>query len=281
VIKNLFSIFMFFLTLVFVIPGPAYCNQYPLWEVGLGGVFLYMPDYRGADEYRGYAFPFPYVIYRGDRFKIDRDGIRSLLFQTDRLKLDFSLNGTVPVDSTKNKARQGMPNLDPTFEIGPSLQVLLDEGRETGYKVYLNFPVRVVFSTDFIRVFHQGWTFSPGLNIDVFERGGRRRWDLGMGIGPVFGDQAFHDYFYRVDRSYATADRPAYSPQGGYGGLQLSTYLSRAFNKFRVTLFARANYLDGAVFSDSPLVKNNFSILAGISIAYFFWESQTRVEANR
>jgi MipA family protein len=280
-IKILSSFFVFSLALVLFIPGPAYCNQYPLWEAGLGGVFLYMPDYRGADEYRGYAFPFPYVIYRGDRFKIDREGIRSLLFQTDRLKLDFSLNGTVPVDSTKNKARQGMPNLDPTFEIGPSLEALLDENKEKGYKIYLTFPVRAVFSTDFFRVFHQGWTFSPALNIDVFERGARRRWDLGMGIGPVFGDQAFHEYFYRVDRGYATADRPAYSPRTGYGGLQLTTYLGRTFNKLRVNLFARANYLNGAVFSDSPLVKTNFSILVGFSIAYLFWESQTLVEANR
>ena len=38
---------------------------------------------------------------------------------------------------------------------------------------------------------------------------------------------------------------------------------------------------NGAVFSDSPLVKTSISILAGFSISYFFWESQTLVEAEK
>lgn len=259
----------------------GYGKQYPLWEAGLGGGFLYMPDYRGADESRGYAFPFPYVTYRGEILKIDRESIRGLLFKTDRLKLDFSLNGSVPVDSSKNKARQGMPSLDPTFEIGPSLEVLIAENREKGYKVSFNFPGRAVFSTDLLHVNHQGWTFSPRLNMALFERGTRRGWTLGMGFGPVFGDQTFHDYYYRVDRAFATPTRPAYSTQGGYGGLQLSASLGKNFNKFRLNLFTRSDFLNGAVFSGSPLVKTNTSILAGFIISCFFWESQTLVEAEK
>ncbi len=279
--KQLSSFFLFILILIFSISGTGYCKQLPLWEAGFGGVILTMPDYRGAGESRGYIFPFPYVIYRGDLLKIDRESIRGLLFKTDRLKLDFSLNGSVPVDSSKNKARQGMPNLDPSFEIGPSLEVLVAEDKKKGYKVSMNFPVRAVFSTDFFRLFHQGWTFSPRVNIDFFERETTRGWDLGMGVGPVFGDQTFHDYFYRVDQTYATADRSAYSPQGGYGGLQMTAYLGKNFNKLRMNLFVRADYLNGAVFSDSPLVKNNTSILAGFTISYFFWESKTLVEAEK
>lgn len=240
-----------------------------------------MPDYRGADESRGYAFPFPYVIYRGETLKIDRGSIRGLLFKTDRLKLDFSLNGSVPVDSSKNTARQGMPNLDPTFEIGPSLEVMIAENKEKGYKVSFVFPGRVVFSTDFLRVIHQGLTFSPRLNMDLFEKGTKRGWNLGAGFGPVFGDQTFHDYYYRVDQVYATLDRPAYSAQGGYGGLQLSASLGKNFNAFRLNLFARADFLNGAVFSDSPLVKTNTSILTGFTISYFLWESKTLVETEK
>jgi len=279
--KHLFFIIILWLILFSFIPGQACCEQAPLWEAGLGGGFLYMPDYRGADESRKYAFPFPYIIYRGETLKIDRESIRGLLFKTDRLKLDFSLNGSVPVDSSKNKARQGMPNLDPTFEIGPSLEVLMAENKEKGYKVSFNFPGRAVFSTDLLHVIHQGWTFSPCLNLDVFERGTRRGWNLGMGFGLVFGDQTFHDYYYRVDQAYATPARPAYSATGGYGGLQLSASLGKDFNKFRLNLFARADLLNGAVFSDSPLVKTSISILAGFSISYFFWESQTLVEAEK
>jgi len=279
--KQLFSFFIFSVILVFSIPGPTYCKQLPLWEAGFGGAFLYMPDYRGSDESRAYALPFPYVTYRGEIFKIDRESITGLLFKTNRMKLVFSPYGSVPVDSSKNKARQGMPNLDPTFEIGPSLEIIMFEDKERGYNVTFNLPVRAVFPTDFLHLIHQGWTFSPRLNIDWFERGPRRGWNFGMAIGSVFGDQTFHDYYYRVDKVYATADRPAYSPQGGYSGLQLSASLGKYFNKLWMGLFARADFLNDSVFSDSPLVKTKTSILAGFAISYFFWESKTLVESEK
>ncbi|MBA4394378.1 MAG: MipA/OmpV family protein, partial [Desulfobacca sp.] len=75
-IKHIFLSIALFLSLALFIPGPAHCKQYPLWEAGLGGVFLYMPDYRGSDESRGHVFAFPYMIYRGDWLKIDRESIR-------------------------------------------------------------------------------------------------------------------------------------------------------------------------------------------------------------
>jgi MipA family protein len=174
-----------------------------------------------------------------------------------------------------------MPNLDPTFEIGPSLEVMIAEDKEKGYRLSFDLPIRVVFSTDFIHVIHQGWTFSPSLNFDVFERGTRRGWNLGMGFGPVFGDQTFHNYYYRVDPAFATPERPAYSATGGYGGLQLTASVGKNFNKFRLNLFTRADFLNGAVFSDSPLVKTSTSILTGFTISYFFWESKTLVEAEK
>jgi MipA family protein len=278
--KHHFIIILWFLLFSWI-PGQACCEPLPLWEAGLGVGLLSMPDYRGSDESRGYVFPFPYIIYRGEMLKIDRDSIRGLFFKADRLKLEGSLNGSVPVDSSKNKARQGMPNLDPSFEIGPSLEVMLAEDKEKGYRLSFNLPVRAVFSTDFIHVIPQGWSFSPRFDFDLFERRGRRGWNMGMGFGPVFGDQTFHNYYYRVDPAFAIPERPAYSAPGGFGGLQLTAYVGKHFNKLRLNLFARADFLNGAAFADSPLVKTNTSILAGFSISYFFWESKTLVEAEK
>ncbi|MGA3084204.1 MAG: hypothetical protein ABSE95_05365 [Thermodesulfobacteriota bacterium] len=41
-------------------PGLVQAKQLPLWEAGIGGTALLMPDYRGSDEYRGYLLPFPW-----------------------------------------------------------------------------------------------------------------------------------------------------------------------------------------------------------------------------
>ena len=91
-----------------------------------------------------------------------------------------------------------------------------------------------------------------------------------MSIGPVFGSDAYHDYFYSVKPGFATPSRPAYSAQGGYGGTQLSVGLSKYYKKFWVSLFARYDQLDGAVFADSPLYRKNSSLIAGLVFTWIF-----------
>src|ERR1043165_1683396 len=104
---------------------PALAEPKPKWELGLGATALTMPDYRGSDERRGYLFPVPYFVYRGESVRVDRQGLRGIFFESDRVELDFSLSGTPPVDSSRNQARQGMPDLDPTLEIGPLVKATL------------------------------------------------------------------------------------------------------------------------------------------------------------
>ena len=145
----------------------AIAEEKPLWEVGIGVAGLYLPDYRGSDEGQFYALPYPYIIYRGDFLRVDRDRISGRIFETDRLLLDVSFYGSVPVDSDNNDARRGMDDLDPTFEVGPALDVILLKGERDRYKLSLNLPVRAVFSTDFSDIHHRGWVFSPRLNLEV------------------------------------------------------------------------------------------------------------------
>ena len=64
----------------------------PEWEIGAGATVFTLPDYRGSDESRGYVLPLPYVIYRGERFRVDRQGLRGIFFESDRVELDVSLS---------------------------------------------------------------------------------------------------------------------------------------------------------------------------------------------
>jgi MipA family protein len=272
--------------LIFILFGstlfssPVLGKQLPLWEAGLGGTVLIMPDYRGSDETRLYLLPFPFLVYRGDFLKIDREQISGLLFKTNRLQLDMSFHGSVPVDSAKNKARQGMPDLDPTFEFGPSLQVLLAEDKISEYKITLSFPIRAVMSTDGKSLNGAGWNFTPRFNVDLFNIG-KKGWEFGLSLGPIFGDQIYHNYYYQVEKGYATPERPTYSAQGGYGGMQCSFYLGKKFKKTVWGLFARAEDLHGTAFSDSPLLKSSFSVMGGLYFSWVFMESKTLVEADK
>lgn len=257
----------------------TFCAElYPLWELGAGIGGLTLPDYRGSDEQRNLLFPIPYFIYRGEILKVDRERIRGLLFKTERVELNFSLNGSPPVKSKNNKAREGMPNLDPTLEFGPQLNILLWE-YEQRYKLTLQLPLRKVIATDLSSAHNAGLISNPILNLDI-KNIGQHGWNLGLSGGPVFANQTYHHYFYGVDPDYATAGRPAYDASGGYSGAQITLALSKRFSDFWTGAFIRVYDLHGAVFDDSPLLQQRLSFMAGIGFAWIFSRSDTKVMAD-
>ncbi len=259
-----------------VAAGSAAAEQRPLWEAGAGGFFFAQPDYRGSDEGRGYVLPFPYFVYRGDRLRVDREGIRGLLFESDRVDLDLSLFATPPVDSDKNSARRGMADLDPTVEIGPVLDITLlrDRPRDWTHRLRLRLPVRAVVTTGLDGA---GWVSWPHLNLDLKPNFLGGPWNLAFNAGPLFGSQRYHEYFYGVPAANATPDRPAYEASSGYSGAVFLAGLSRRFDRFWVGGYVRYDNLSGVAFDDSPLFKRSSYLAAGVAIAYVFAESGTRV----
>jgi MipA family protein len=248
----------------------------PLWELGAGAAVISFPDYRGSNEQRGYLLPIPYVVYRGDVFQVDRDKIRGLLFKTDRVELDMSVNGSVPVRSGDNQARRDMPNLDPTLELGPSLNVLLAATPER-FALTLRVPVRAVIASDFHTTHNAGVLAHPNLNLDLKAP---QQWNLGFVAGPVFGDRRYHHYFYSVAPQFATVDRPAYSARSGYSGMQFIAAASRRFDLYWFGAFIKYDNLQGAAFATSPLVKTRNNVAGGFAIARVFAQSDARVEAK-
>jgi outer membrane protein len=273
---------MVILTLaVFLFPQSAVGEEKPLWEAGAGVALLYMPDYRGSDEKRVLLLPYPYLIYRGDILRVDRERISGRIFQTDSVLLDVSFFGNVPVNSSKNDARRGMPDLDPIFEIGPSLSITLLENRHDPYKLSLALPLRAVFSTNFSSLHHEGWVFNPRLVFEKPDLIPKSGLNLGISAGPMFADSAYHYYFYSVEPAYATASRPSYAAGGGYGGSTLSIGLNKKFGALVFNFFVGMDFLQGAVMEDSPLVKNKTSVMSGFTVSWVFLKSETLVPAGR
>ena len=260
--------------------GIAAAEEKPLWELGFGFFALTSPDYRGSDESRSYLLPFPYVTYRGDIIKVDRSGIYSRLFETDRVHLDLSADGSVPADSSKNSARQGMPDLDATFEIGPVLEVCLWASCSGDLKLQFRLPVRAVLSTDFSSIDGRGVSTHPNLNFDIKNIGPGGGWNFGMAAGPLYATERYHDYYYEVATLYATSTRPAYDARGGYSGSRLTLALSKRFKHIWVGAFTRYDSLSGVKFEDSPLLRRDHSFMAGLSVAWIFATSEQMVNVK-
>jgi outer membrane scaffolding protein for murein synthesis (MipA/OmpV family) len=265
----------------FLLPGSAICEEKPLWELGVGLGLLQMPDYRGSDENRLYLLPYPYVVYRGDILKIEEQRVSGQIFKSDRISLDFSGYGAVPVKSSNNTARAGMPDLDPTFELGPALKIKLWESKADKYKLDLALPVRALFSMDFPSVSREGWVFGPRINFvkdDLIPDTGL---NLGISAGPMFADSGYNAYFYTVEPAYATAERPAYSAGGGYSGSTLTVGLGKEYKQFIFNAFLSTDFLQGAVFENSPLVKRETSFMSGVSVSWIFFKSAKTVNVEK
>lgn len=262
---------------------PSLCaaaEQKPLWELGFAFAALSAPDYRGSDETRGYLLPLPYIVYRGDILRVERGGIYSRLIDTDRIKLDLSGDAGVPVDSSKNRARAGMPDLDPVFEVGPSLEICLWRSCAGDRLFQFRLPVRFMFSTNFTSVESRGGLVHPHLNLDWKNVGPGGGWNVGIAGGPIYATERYHDYYYEVQPVFATAARPAFDARGGYSGSRVTFAFSKRFRNVWVGAFARADSLAGARFEDSPLVRRTSWFMTGVSVAWVFAESDTMVDVR-
>jgi len=257
----------------------AHAEEKPLWEFGLGAGAIAFPDYRGSDEGRVYPVPVPYFVYRGPILKADRDGLRGKLFNREYVELDLSVGATIPVNSEDNAARRGMPDLKPTLELGPSVEVHLWRSADRDVKFDLVMPLRVPITLESSPQSLQ-WIFAPRFNLDFENVGGRDGWNIGGGIGPVFAADKFHEYFYSVPAQFATPERPEYHADGGYSGMHVLAAVSRRFPKYWFGAFLRYDWLGGAEFANSPLMRRENSLAGDFGFAWMISESKRRVTTD-
>ncbi|HMN80765.1 MAG TPA: MipA/OmpV family protein [Burkholderiaceae bacterium] len=261
------------LLLMAALPVPL--RAQPLWEVGVGAAALSLPDYRGSDERHEYLLPFPYLVYRGERVRADREGLRARVFDSERFDLDFSFSGNFALRSRDNMARQGMPSLHPLLEAGPEVYYRLIGDRHSPWRLDARFATRFAYSIGDNRLTYRGIVASPYLRLDARNVAGTG-FDVTGYAGLLYGDRRYHDYLYTVDPNFATASRPAFSASGGYAGSLAQIGAGRRFGNLWVGGFIRYDSLSGAVFEASPLVRSQRYATAGIAAAWVLGTSSKR-----
>ena len=249
----------------------------PKWELGAGLAVFNLPDYPGADQSRSYVLPFPYVIYRGERVKADREGLRGLLFEHRLWDLDISAGGSLPVNSEDNAARDGMDDLDFSFELGPSLRLKLHD--VPAESLQLRFNLRALLAVDgFPAMNYEGWVLNPELRWRQYLT---EELSWGANLQLRYGSEDYHHYFYGVAPRFATLSRPAYQAEAGYNSTSAGLNLRWHANAdWRIS--AAINYIDlhDASFNDSPLFKKNSGAYFSLSVARIFWRAKARVDAS-
>jgi len=246
-------------------------EEKPLWELGVGVVGVSYPDYLGADERSVQLLPLPYIRYRGESLRADQDGFRGLIYDGERLDINLSFGGSLPVKSDNNRAREGMDDLDLLLETGPNIEYTLWHNDDA--RLRFDLPLRGAFSlgSDVLR--HQGWVSNPRL---YYTRNLGDQRQLRASFGPLFGDSRYHGYIYEVGPKDVTAGRHLYQAKSGYSGTRTSIILRQQRSDWMFG--ATFSYIDlnGAANDDSPLFRDDEYAAAGLFVSWIFAESKVK-----
>lgn len=252
---------------------PATAAELPLprMELGVGVGLLSNPDYSGSASVATTVLPVPYFAYRGERIQLSRDGLVARLFNTPNLRVGVSASATLPGNESQQSARRGMPRLLPTFEFGPSLEWHLGDA---GGRWDLRLPVRAVAAADFDEFERIGWLSYPHLRVDQGLLLGTWTVEGAASAGTLWGSREYHRYFYRVEPRYATLQRPAYDPAGGYSGARATVFIGLRHNAWRLGLGISHDVLSGATWRDSPLVETGQATTVALGVFYTLWKRE-------
>ncbi len=240
-----------------------------LWEVGGVALGVSQQAYPGSDQQVNRALPLPYVIYRGEWLRADRESAGFRALKTDTFEVDVGLAGSFGASSGALDARRGMRELGTLVELGPRLKWRLAATPEGG-RLSAEFPLRAVFDLSDKAAF-RGVSFEPRL-VYALQSGA---WRYGVSAGAVFADTRLAKTFYQVSPAEAIFGRPAYTAEGGLVAWRLGGTLSRSLSRdWSVFGFARLDSVAGAANESSPLVRRTTGASAGLGVLYTWMRSQ-------
>jgi outer membrane protein len=242
----------------------------PLWEVGVAGFGLSQQAYPGSDVHVSRVLVLPYFLYRGEAFRVDREGTGYRAVKTPTFEFDVGFAGAFGSKSDKVTTRAGMANLGTMIEFGPRLKWNISPVDSNG-KWRFELPVRGVF--DVSNGFkYRGATVEPEIS---FERRANAGWNYGSAVSMVFGNQPLAATFYQVNPNEVLVNRPQYNAQSGLILWRMTHSVSHKFgNDWRVFGGVRIDSVQGAKNQDSPLVKKKTAASFFMGINYTIHRSQ-------
>ena len=254
------------LLLLLICSNATAADELPRFELGASLLAVTTPDYRGSESDSSYLIPIPYIKYRGERLRVD-EGAQGIFRSTENMLITLSGNVSLGVDDDIPE-REGMDELKPILEIGPSVNFRLHQMQHSAW--WLDLPLRFAFTLD-SEIEAIGQVFQPRLS---WRKPATRlgEWKLRFNIGPLYSSDRHHEYFYSVGNDEVTPTRSAYNADGGFSGYRTEFTYSKRYGKIWLGGFLRYDSLRESEIEDSPLVFEETAWVGGIALGWVFHE---------
>ncbi len=237
----------------------------PLWQYGLGLGGIHYEQYPASNQFSDLILPFPTFQYRGEILRADdRDGARAYLLKKDQLSIEMA-GGVYPaLDSSTNRAREGMGDIPWLVYLGPQLVQRWSENWE------LKGAIFQAVSTDFQLTKTSGF---------IFEGRAQYRWfETGHSVGELSftvrsASRQLQAVYYDVGENQVRSDRWAYQAREGWLSDEISYYQS--FTSGRASLYLGTAWTDYRISANraSPLHKSDGNLTYFAGLTYVLGES--------
>jgi len=188
------------------------------------------------------------------------------------LPITFQVSATGAFNASNNAVREGMPALDYLFGVGP--QAVYKGLQAWPGQPTLHLKVRALMSTDFKQIDRRGFSFDPELRWRLRQVAGTPA-SLSFSLQPTWASRSLHAYFYQVNPTEATLNRPSYNARAGYLGTEAALTLShRPQRDLSWFISARLTSLHGAANTGSPLLRDRSNLAVGAGLVWTPWRSK-------
>ncbi|MDW7646399.1 MAG: MipA/OmpV family protein [Desulfuromonadales bacterium] len=225
------------------------------WQVSLGAIGLYLPEYEGADEYAFKAFPSVDITWRDQVFLNVRQGLGAYFYRGDKLRLGASVGYTFGRDEDDSADLDGLGDIND----GATANLL---ARWKVGKVSLDARYEQ--------------------QITGADTGAQTLASLGYGhrLGPTMlrpalmatwaSDAYMQDYFGISPSQAASSGLPTHTAEAGLKSVGARLMIVHPLGRgWGLTLLANYHRLLGDA-ADSPLVKDENQYFTALGIAYTF-----------
>ncbi len=258
---------------------PVVFESLPRLEIGVAAAALQVPAYPSSSVVSDRQFIVPWFIYRSDKVQVKDGGVELIAYQSDRLIIDLGIGGSLNADTSETPLREGMPDIDFLFEVGPRFNVPFLDSTKNNIRSRLNWftSLRFAVSTDFRRLDFRG----PLLNTEVeyrLEGFSNNKLSFNTSVFANWLGDDLMDYFFAVDDEFVTATRPAFDANAGFLNAGVSLGVSYRPTP-ALTTFLGLGYTSykGSENDDSPLFEDDINTSIILAASWRFFESERRV----
>ncbi len=240
-----------------------------LWEYGIGFGYIQFEQYPTSSQSNYLLLPFPTFQYRGRFVRADdREGTRAYLFKGDTVSVELSGGGHTSLDSTRNTAREGMPDLPWMISLGPQVVGHLTDGLELRVKFFQ------ATSTDFAYTKFNGATTESQIIFSHRDAIQGLPTRARFSLSAKAATQEYLATYFEVQPRYANASRTAYVARSGFLELELSYFQSVKVDKASYYVGASVHDYSQSINQSSPLHKSDYTFSFLIGMTYTLGQSQ-------